>query len=313
MVLDASLTVVCKICDMRFKRISGLRVHLNQHLMSSTFDDADIRSKIFLFSPGEVNLEKSTVEELHQYLKNKMMQNEYDKFYQIVTPDGYEMLLSDSETEDERSPDDAKPPLGPDGSTKKAYTCSLCPKTFPRSRDSQTHIVTDHYQDLPNFADKCVTCKKSFPNTYTLHKHLKSQCRNSTKKLCCIVCNKKFMWQDSLTKHRQHEHPGTEKNYGCELCGKTFSRSDHLTRHQHSHKPSEEVECPICQKKFARQDYLQSHLRAHNRVVENRYLCVFCGRGFRENWSFMVHMRSHTGEKPFQCDRCEKKYSQKVR
>ena len=299
------LTAICKICDKKFQRISTLRAHLNQHLMTTTFDDADIKNKIFLFNPLEVDLEKSSNQELHSYVRNKINENECDKFYQILSRNGHEMLLSDSETEDES---DTNPPddrielaLGQDSIPKKFYSCSKCPKSFPRSKESVNHMMIEHLHELQTFMDRCNTCNKSFPNTYTLQKHLKAQCENKSKKLNCNVCQKRFMWLDSMAKHMEHEHPGTEKikMYTCEMCGKAFSRSEHLERHRKTHNPSEKkFECPVCQKKFNRKDNLRSHMKIHkdNRDDEDKHLCIYCGRAFSNSSNLIVHMRRHTGE-----------------
>lgn len=295
----------CKICDKKFQRISTLRTHLNQHLTTTMFDDVEIKNKIFLFNPLEVDLEKSSNPELHQYLRNKLNENECEKFYQILTRDGREMLLSDSESEDESEvgPTDDRIELTLDAGISQStfYNCTLCSKTFKRSRESVTHVMIDHSHEIDNFIDKCITCNKSFPNTYTLDKHLKSQCENKSKKLNCNVCNKKFMWLDSMAKHMEHEHPGTEKikMYTCELCGKAFSRSEHLERHRKTHNPSEKkFECPVCQKKFNRKDNLRSHMKIHkdNRDDEDKHLCIYCGRAFSNSSNLIVHMRRHTGE-----------------
>jgi KRAB domain-containing zinc finger protein len=302
---SSHITALCKICDKKFQRIASLRNHLNQHLMTTSFDDVDIKNKIFLFNPLDIDLEKAANQELHQYLRNKMSENDCDKFYQIYSRDGHELLLSDSESEDEN---DISPPddrielaLEPDMIPKKFYNCSLCPKTFKRSRESVHHMITEHIHELDNFVDKCVTCNKSFPNVFTLHKHLKSQCENKSKKLNCNVCNKKFMWLDSMAKHMEHEHPGTEKikMYTCELCGKGFTRSEHLERHRKTHNPSEKkFECPVCQKKFNRKDNLRSHMKIHkdNRDDEDKHLCIYCGRAFSNSSNLIVHMRRHTGK-----------------
>lgn len=301
------LNANCKICDKKFQRISTLRVHLNQHLVTSAYDDADIKNKIYLFNPLEIDLEKATNQDLHAYVKNKLNENECEKFYQIMTREGNELLLSDSETEDENEisqhPDDRiELALEQESNTNNIFTCSRCTSTFKRSKESLAHMLTDHIHELDEFLDKCHHCSKSFPNIYTLQKHLKSQCENKAKKLTCTSCNLKFMWLDSMAKHMDFEHPGTEKIklYTCELCGKAFSRSEHLERHRKTHNPSEKkFECTVCQKKFNRKDNLRSHMKIHkdNRDDEDKHLCIYCGRAFSNSSNLIVHMRRHTGER----------------
>jgi KRAB domain-containing zinc finger protein len=221
-----------------------------------------------------------------------------------MSKDGHEMSLSDSETEDEMEicHQDDRIELALENvqiESHKMYTCSRCTGTFKRSKESLDHMMIDHIHELEDFIDKCGLCGKSFPNNYTLQKHLKSQCENKSKKLACNVCNEKFMWLDSMSKHIQLEHPGLEKIklYNCELCGKTFSRSEHLERHRKTHNPSEKkFECTVCEKKFNRKDNLRSHMKIHkdNRDDEDKHLCIYCGRAFSNSSNLIVHMRRHT-------------------
>ncbi|KAL3079204.1 hypothetical protein niasHT_039613 [Heterodera trifolii] len=64
----------------------------------------------------------------------------------------------------------------------------------------------------------------------------------------------------------------------------------------------EKVDCPVCGKRLFRHNLLVHH-RIH--TGELPFPCAFCSKRFRTTSARIVHHRSHTGEKPYICSFCQ--------
>ncbi|KAI1240274.1 hypothetical protein IHE44_0011733 [Lamprotornis superbus] len=58
---------------------------------------------------------------------------------------------------------------------------------------------------------------------------------------------------------------------------------------------------------FCRQDKLKIHMRKH--TGERPYLCIHCNAKFVHNYDLKNHMRIHTGIRPYQCEFCYKSFT----
>ena len=61
-------------------------------------------------------------------------------------------------------------------------------------------------------------------------------------------------------------------------------------------------------KAFARGGNLAAHMRTH--TCEKPYNCETCGQAFTTSGSLATHMRTHTGERPYVCETCGRAFSE---
>ncbi|XP_013187113.1 zinc finger protein OZF isoform X1 [Amyelois transitella] len=72
-------------------------------------------------------------------------------------------------------------------------------------------------------------------------------------------------------------------------------------------KPKQEHNCYQCNKQFRCQAQLEMHVRTH--TGDKPFGCMYCSRRFTQKHNLTIHLRVHTGEKPFQCEVCSKRFS----
>ena len=67
--------------------------------------------------------------------------------------------------------------------------------------------------------------------------------------------------------------------------------------------PKDSHPCNYCEKSFSTAGKLKIHVRAH--TGEKPYMCNTCQQSFSQFGNLQSHERTHTGVKPYKCNTCQ--------
>ncbi|KAL1460858.1 hypothetical protein WDU94_012797 [Cyamophila willieti] len=226
-----------------------------------------------------------------------------------------------------------------------SFGCAVesCGATFKSKRYLIRHIKKYHSLAVEQFnhsnrkrksvrskddSVKCEVCNIIFRNSFEYggHKLKCSLVLVKTGQEGSIETERSFTlagsWSDKITKNPVtktksepitvwDEETGTLR-YPCTQCDRTYQNKKSLYIHVQSHKgityryKSQMKTCLLCNKTI-------TNLSKHYKEVhedERQFSCNYCAKIFKRKLHLDVHLRRHTGEKPYPCYFCEKRFAQ---
>ncbi|XP_031633798.1 zinc finger and SCAN domain-containing protein 21-like [Contarinia nasturtii] len=144
---------------------------------------------------------------------------------------------------------------------------------------------------------------KSSPN----EKSISSKQSKGKKQYKCQHCEYFSNHKGHFNRHMR-THTG-EKPYRCDICQKGFTEAKGIKRHKVTHTNEIPFHCRGCFTGFSQ----KTDQEVHEKVCKSRrYECHICKKYVTTNKNdFKRHMRTHNGEKPYGCEICMKRFTQK--
>lgn len=153
--------------------------------------------------------------------------------------------------------------------------------------------------------EKCIPCSRKF---HDMTKHWLQYHSGIQRPYECYICHKNYKRFEHIKYHmRTH---GDERNYICHICGGAFFLCNELRKHiMNRHQVERPFKCTHqqCKKCFKNQHALNVHMRTHSGVKP--FVCAVCSEAFSALSSLKIHERKHTGERPFVCKFCKKAFA----
>jgi KRAB domain-containing zinc finger protein len=192
------------------------------------------------------------------------------------------------------------------------FECDICHKKL-KTEGTLWYLRKTVHRDANELFFKCDVCQKAFWSRSDMEIHT-VRIHTNNRPYLCHICSKAFKCSGDLINHNKSIHE--YRHWFCHVCGIRFKTKKYYLEHGYKSGHNREAKpldvrtwtCEECGKIFARKNDLKIHLRIHSGVKP--YQCADCDKAFRCYNHLKQHKVTHTGEKPYECKYCFKRFSQ---